>query len=194
MISPLSPSISFPEHLKNKSQEKSAEPVHSIGDTVMHPSEGICVIDQIERRLFNASYTTYYVLKPQHGKSSSTVYLPVERGNTLLRDLLEKAEIDQIISKSTHCPTLWIEDNKLRKKTFSELLLEGDYVKLIRMIRDIHEHNAMRIADGKKPCAADEAVLQEAENILHQEFAYSLNLPIEEIGDYIRMHLEDEVA
>ncbi|MBQ8093047.1 MAG: CarD family transcriptional regulator [Clostridia bacterium] len=177
--------INIPEHLKNKGQNAAVEPVHAVGDTVMHPSEGICVVERIEKRLFNASYVMYYVLKPTQGKSSSTVYLPIERGNSLLRHLLVKSEIDQIISKSTTCPSLWIDDNKTRKKCFNDLLLEGDYVKLLRMIYDIHTHTDQRISEGKKPCAADEAILEEAERLLHQEFAYVLELPVEEIAGYI---------
>ena len=178
--------INIPDHIKNKELAVSADPVHAVGDIVMHPSEGICTVEQIEKRLFNAAYSMYYVLKPRLGKSSSKVYLPVERGNSLLRHLLVKSEIDQIICKSIDCPTLWVEDNKQRKKSFNELLAEGDYVKLIRMISDIHEHTEQRIAEGKKPCAADEAVLEEAERLLHQEFAYVLNLPVEEITGYIK--------
>lgn len=196
MISPTSAAIKInvPDHIKNKEVAASAEPVHSVGDIVMHPSEGICTVEQIEKRLFNASYSIYYVLKPKLGKSSSKVFLPVDRGNTLLRHLLEKSEIDQIICRSIDCPTLWIEDNKQRKKSFHELLTEGDYVKLIRMISDIHEHTELRVAEGKKPCAADEAILEEAERILHQEFAYVLDLPIEEISGYIKDRMTEASA
>jgi len=64
--------------------------------------------------------------------------------------------------------------------------MEGDYVKLIRMIRDIHVHTEMRIAEGKKPCAADETICEEAERLLHHEFAYVLGLPVEDIAGYIQ--------
>ncbi|MBQ9010599.1 MAG: CarD family transcriptional regulator [Clostridia bacterium] len=179
-----------PESLQNTERPASMSPVHAIGDIVMHPSEGICVIEKIEAREFNASSMTYYVLKPKLGKSSSTVYLPVNRGNTLLRHLLVKTEIDQIIFDSISCPSLWIEDNKKRKKTFNDLLSEGDYVKLIRMIQDIHTHTEERIAEGKKPCTADETVCEEAERLLHHEFAYVLGLPVEEIAGYIQERLD----
>ena len=188
MFTPASPTpvINVPESLKNTARPASNSPLHATGDIVMHPSEGICVIEKIETREFNTSSMTYYVLKPKLRKSSSTVYLPVDRGNTLLRHLLVKSEIDQIIFDSTSCPSLWIDDNKKRKKSFNELLMEGDYVKLIRMIRDIHVHTEMRIAEGKKPCAADETICEEAERLLHHEFAYVLGLPVEDIAGYIQ--------
>ena len=178
--------LSIPDRLKKKPQEKTAEPVYAAGDTVIHPSEGICVIDKIDLNVVAANpRMLYYILKPTMSKSESTVYLPVNRGNTLLRALLTKEEIDQIILDSVSFPSVWIDDNKLRKESFTALLSEGNHVKLIRMIRDIHDHNEMRLAEGKKPCAADEAILAEAERLLHQEFAFVLDIPISDIPDYI---------
>ncbi len=184
------PAVTISESAQNISPS-SVSPVHAVGAVVIHPSEGICEIERIEKRSFNASTVAYYVLKPKFGKSSSTVYLPIDRGNTLLRSLLLKSEIDQIITDSTTCPSLWVNDNKKRKKAFNDLLSEGDYAKLIRMIRDIHDHTRERIADGKKPCAADEAILEAAERLMHQEFAYVLHLPLEEIGEYIARRISD---
>ena len=42
----------------------------------------------------------YYILKPEMDQSSATVYLPVLRGNAVLRRLLTQADIDALISRA----------------------------------------------------------------------------------------------
>ena len=77
-----------------------AEPLYSTGDTVMHPSEGICTITELRRmELGSVGMKNYYILKPTTEKSSSTIYMPVARGNTVLRRLLSKEDILSLIHK-----------------------------------------------------------------------------------------------
>lgn len=169
-----------------------ADPVYSAGDTVMHPSEGICAISELRSMdLGSAGKRNYYILKPSTSKSSSTVYLPVARGNAILRRLLSKADILALIHASREYAGLWIADSKQRKDVFSRILAEGNYAKIIRMIQEIHEERIKREAEGKKPCAADEAILLEAERLLHQEFSYVLHMSVEETTAFIRRELDE---
>ena len=128
----------------------------------------------------------YYILKPATEKSSSTVYLPVSRGNTILRRLLSREDILSFIRRSRECADLWITDTKLRKDAFSRILTEGNYAKIIRMTQEIRRDCAAREAEGKKPCATDQTILAEAERLLHQEFSYVLHLSPEETAAFIQ--------
>jgi len=80
---------------------------------------------------------------------------------------------------------LWIADNKQRKDAFSKILSEGNYAKIIRMLQEIYEENAVRQAEGKKTCTSDDAIRAEAERLLHQEFSYVLNLSLEDTAAFI---------
>jgi len=157
-----------------------AKPRFAVSDTVMHPSEGICTVSELRSMQFSGASRMYYILKPTLEKSSSTVYLPVARGNEILRRLLSEEDIRTIIRRSTQIAPVWIQDSKQRKEAFTQILSGGDYAVIIRMICEIREHSAQRIAEGKKPCAADEAILSEAERLLHQEFSYVLHLSAED--------------
>lgn len=167
------------------------DPVYRAGDTVMHPSEGVCSITEIRPMTLSSEAHRYYILKPKMEKSSSTVYLPVARGNTLLRRLLTQEDILSLIRSSRQCGSLWVADSKQRKDAFSRILSEGDYARIIRMVCEIHEQNALRVRAGKRPCASDEMILHEAERILHQEFSYVLKLPLDQIGAFIVRELHN---
>ena len=165
------------------------EPVFHVGETVMHPSEGICIIEELKHMDFSNQQRLYYVLKPAAEKSSSTVYLPVFRGNQALRRPLTRETIAQLIHSAANHQSLWIEDNKQRKEIFTRILSEGDHVKLIKLIQELHEHRILREQEGKKNCAADETILAEAEKRLHQEFAHVLHMSPEETVAYIQKNL-----
>lgn len=160
------------------------------GDTVMHPSEGICTVDSIRTMQFAGGVKrNYYVLKPAADKSSTTVYLPVERGDETLRRLLSRQDILNMIHSSTECENPWIADSKQRKEAFQRILSEGDYPRIIRIIRLLHEEGERRIGEGKKPCASDEMIREQAEQRVHQEFSYVLHMDREQTVNFIRREL-----
>lgn len=165
--------------------------MYSIGDTVMHPSEGVCTVSDIRTMQFSGGVKReYYILTPSMEKSSSTVYMPMERGDSVLRRLLSRADILALIHESTQREFEWITDSKLRKDAFTKLLHSGDIAGIIRMISEIHAFCARRIAEGKKPCASDEAILTEAQRLLHQEFSYVLKMNQDDTVTFIREELE----
>lgn len=164
--------------------------MYQIGDTVMHPAEGVCSVADVRAIRFSGSDARdYYVLRPALEKGSGTVYLPVERGDAILRRLLTRQDILDMIHASNRCASLWVEDARLRKEAFTAILREGDYAKVIRMIREIHEHNAQRLAEGKKLPATDEHILADAEQLVHQEFSYVLKMSQEETVQFILREL-----
>jgi len=165
------------------------EPVYHVGEMVMHPSEGVCTIEELKLMDFSSNVCVYYVLKPVAEKSSSTVYLPVMRGNHTLRRLLTRDTILEMIREAANQRSLWISDNKQRKETFARILSEGNHVKIIKLIQELHEHRILREQEGKRICAADENVLMEAERRLHQEFSHVLHMSLEETISFIRQNL-----
>jgi CarD family transcriptional regulator len=164
--------------------------MYQIGDTVMHPSEGVCAIEDIRPiRFSDRPAQDYYVLRPSLEKGSGTVYLPIERGNAILRRLLSHEDILGMIHESPSYAGLWADDSRTRKDRFAAILNEGNYAKIIQMIREIHEHSALRLAEGKKLSVNDEHILNDAQRILHQEFSYVLKKSPEETVAFILREL-----
>ena len=91
------------------------------GDTVMHPTEGVCLVEDVRTLQFGSAPQPYYVLHPTGEKASSTVYLPVFRGDSVLRRLLSREDILRLIHESADYDGLWIEDGRLRKEALQRL-------------------------------------------------------------------------
>lgn len=182
--------FSSPLRVQTSAPAPDAEPIFAAGDTVMHPAEGVCTVTELRDLPFSGSICKYYVLMPASEKSSLTVYVPVVRGNTLLRRLLSETDIRSLIRNSHDYAGLWIADSKQRKETFTHILSEGNYAKIIRMIHEIHLESAERAKEGKRPCSADEAIRTEAERLLHQEFSYVLHMSLNDTISFIIAELK----
>lgn len=166
------------------------EPVFRVGETIMHPSEGVCSIEALKHMDFANNARRYYVLKPVSTNGSSTVYLPVGRGNLILRRLLNQETIIRMIREAANHESLWISDNKQRKEAFTRILSEGYHVEMIRLILEMHEQEFLREKEGKKLSATDKAILDQAERRLHQEFSHVLHMTLEETVSFIRQNLD----
>ncbi|MBP3656651.1 MAG: hypothetical protein J6K32_08150 [Clostridia bacterium] len=161
------------------------------GDTVMHPAEGVCTVENVTSMSFSGMPARmYYVLHPATEKSSAVVYMPVERGDAVLRRLLSREDILALIRASREQEDIYIADSRMRRDAYTKLLASGDYAKIIRMIAILHEERERRAADGRKPCATDEAILTQAERLVHQEFSRVLGLSLPDTIAFIRRQAE----
>ncbi len=160
--------------------------MYRIGDMVMHPSAGVCKIEDIREECFSAAGPKrYYILKPVYENGRSTIYLPVENLKVKLRKLLSTEDIYELIHSVTLTNTLWVDNDAQRQERFRRVLVQGDQAQIIQLIIEIHEKQKEKQAAGKKLHMADGKILQEAEKRIHQEFGYALNLKPDEVAPFI---------
>ena len=84
----------------------------------------------------------------------------------------------------------WIEDDAERKEQYGAILHSGDRKALALLIRTLYLHRQALKASGRKFHAADEQILERAQKLLHEEFAYVLNIQPEEVPLFITRQLE----
>lgn len=80
----------------------------------------------------------------------------------------------------------------MRKEKYREILKNGDRQELIQLIRTLYLHQQELKKAGKKFHATDEKILNEAEKILHHEFAYVLDIKLEEVVPFISKEINIE--
>ncbi len=161
-----------------------------IGDTVLFGTEGVFVIDQITQKEIGGKTADYYALKSR-GKDNSVIYLPLENQTLIgkVRPLLTESEICELLTKISDFDDLWIDDNKLRKEKFQEILQSGDREELIRLASTIYKHQQDMKLRHRKLSISDERILKEAERIISIEFAYVLNIDRSDVPKYIQSHI-----
>ncbi|WP_405314968.1 CarD family transcriptional regulator [Faecalibacillus faecis] len=167
----------------------------SVGHMVMHPNAGVCKIEDIRKQKFSKlEEQLYYILKPIYDNNASIIYVPVESDKVVLRRLLSINDIKTLIHSVSLDKPLWIENDARRNEKFKAILNSGDHVIIIQLIIEIHNQEIEKKKTGKKLHMADGRIMQEAEKMIHQEFAYSLKLDIDEVASYImnELHIETE--
>lgn len=160
--------------------------MYEIGDVVVFGAEGLCRIEEITEKKFGKEKIQYYVLR-QLNRGNSVNYVPVnnEKSVSKMRAVLTEKEIREIISETSGTASNWIENNRERQLAFKEIILYGDSIDLIRLVRDLYIRRKEQAANGKKLHAADERVFKDAENIVFEEIAYALRIPKEKVMDFI---------
>lgn len=169
--------------------------MYQIGDMVMHPGAGVCRVEDIKALNFaRTGSKMYYILKPIYESKQTTIYIPTDKSKIKLRKLPSAEDIHKLINSVSTKNKLWTDNNTQRHDMFLQVLHSGKQSDIIQLIIEIHEKEKEKQLEGKKLHVADERILREAEKLIHQEFAYSLQLKPEDVAPFImgELHLEEK--
>lgn len=161
------------------------------GDRVVYGIHGVCQVVDIESRMIDRKTVEYYVLQPV-GQGDAKFYVPTQNPAAVakMRKVLTKAEINQMLESEEVKADSWIPNEAIRKETYRQIISRADCVELIRMIRALYIHKQEQLAAGKKFHQCDEAFMRDAERLIRSELAEVLEIPREQVADYIRSKVE----
>lgn len=160
--------------------------MYKINDTVIYASYGVCSITAIETHDFSGENVEYYVLQPI-GDNKNKFYIPISNSKLLdkMRSVYSREEVEELIRIMPDEEFIWIDDEIKRKETYRKIIEEGDRRKLIKLIKTLYIRKQEFAEQNKKLHTSDERFLDDAENLLYDEFAYALNIQRNEVISYI---------
>jgi len=166
-------------------RRKKVKPL-KISDTVIHMPEGVCKVTEIiERELSTSGRHKYYILVPVYDPGTK-IYVPIEGSGHKIRSLLSCEEVNNLIQDISEADYIWIEDEKKRQETYSDIIAGGDHKMVISLIRTLDREKSRKEEAGKKFHSADERIFKEAERILNEEFGFVLGIKPSSVPDYIK--------
>lgn len=164
--------------------------MYEIESVVMHITNGICKIKDIQEKSFAQNINQkYYVLQPVF-ETGTTLFVPIENNLARIRTLLTKEEINgmmQTLANQQDKP--WINDDNQRLSHFKTVLKNGNQQEILSMLHTIYLKQIQKKQSGKKLRFTDERVKNVAEKLVQQEFSYVLQIPQEEVPDWICSHI-----
>lgn len=165
----------------------------SVGDTVSYGTQGICKIKEIAKMTIGKEEKEYFVLIPVRDQRA-TVYLPTDNEKLLhnMRTVLSANEIDKLIDKAAENIMDWIENDADRKEHCNNVIKSGDRYQLLRLIEMLYTKREELKFTKKHFHISDEKYLREAERLLHDEFAYALNISKDNVPDYILSRIKNQ--
>jgi len=163
----------------------------SKGDTVIYGIHGICKITDVQIKEFMGEKAEYFVLNPVYDERA-TVFVPCQNESltSKMKRIMSPAEIHDMIRAMPDEKQMWIENEQERKKSYSDILKNGDRKALIGLIKTLYLHKEKQGASGKKLHISDENFLRDAEKILYEEFAHVLQIKRDQVLPFICEQIE----
>lgn len=163
------------------------------GQHVIYSTNGLCLIKDIQYMSFipGTEAKDYYILKPIRG-NSSTIYVPTDNDTLMgkMRHVMTKEEIDKLLSSIKSQKITWEDNRKIRTENFHNTLINGVNADLLLMISCIYMKKKEMQTISKTLSASDSKFLENAEKLVEEEFAFTLDIPPSEVGKYIRSILD----
>lgn len=160
-------------------------------DYVIYGNNGVCTIKDIGPLDIPGipKERIYYTLVPYYTKDSQ-IFTPVDSNKVIMRALIHKDDVMQLIEEIPDIEILWITDEKQRETQYKETLRKCDCRELIRIIKTIYQRMQNRILEGKKVTASDEKYFHLAEDSLYGEFAIALGIERNQVREFITGKVE----
>ena len=156
------------------------------GDYVVYGCKGIHkIIDTTVLNLDGVSKDKeYYVMQP-YDKPTGSVYAPVDATKINMRKVMSKDEAAAFIKAVPGIGVLDIKNNKQREDAYKECIKSCSPDELMRVIKTLHLRKEERISQGKKLTLTDTHYMQQAEGILYDVLALVLDMPKDDVPEYI---------
>lgn len=163
-----------------------------IGDYIVCGNNGICTVENIStidvpdvdpNRL-------YYILQPVYAKTS-VVYIPVDNEKIIMRKVLTKEQVNELIDHIPEIETIREMNDKLREERFKECMKHYDCADWIKVIKTLYLRKQERVQKGQKVTATDARYLKTAEDNLYCEFAMALGIEKNEVEAFIEKRMEE---
>lgn len=154
------------------------------GDLIIYGSTGVCRVLKIgPPQGIPASDTSklYYTLAPIY--STGTIYIPVDT-KVFMRPVINRQQAKALIARIPQiqeelCCT---KDPKMLAERYRASLLTHQCEDLVQLIKSIYTKNH---TTGRKPGNIDQQYMKRAQELLHGELAMALDIPVEQVEDYI---------
>jgi len=140
------------------------------GEIVFYENKGVCeVMDVITMNLQGIPKDKlFYVLHPYFTKDDK-IFTPIDNDKIIMRKLITKEEVDQLVGEISEIEELIIDNEKMREETYKECIRSCECKQWVRIIKTLKKRRNRRIQDGKKTTASDDRYLKLAENNLYSE-------------------------
>lgn len=157
-----------------------------INDYVMYGTTGVCeVTDIVKQKNRDMVESEYYVLNPVYD-SNTTIKIPVDNEKIIIRPVVSKSAIADLMCNPSEKEITWIENDRQRSSDFKEIIKAGDCKDLVGLVKVMSQKKIEKKAKEKKLNQTDMNIMKLAEKLVNEEFSVVLNISPDEVASYIK--------
>lgn len=154
------------------------------GDYVVNSNNGICRIDDIVELNTPNGKKKYYLLIP-FNEQTAKIYIPLDSASKRIRYAMNKDQAIQLIESIKNINETYIENEKEREKIYKDAINSCNPQKLVGIIKNLYLRRLERTNSGKKNTVVDDRYFKLAENQLHNELSFALQVEKEQVVQII---------
>lgn len=167
--------------------------MYQIGQLIVYGAEGVCRVEQVGPLDMRGAQrgVSYYTLSPLHREGR--IFTPVDT-TVHTRPVMTKEEAKALIRRMPTIPEEVFENSnpRLLSEHYQAMLRSYECVDLVRLIRAIYAKGRAVAEKGRRLGQVEERSMKRAEEMLHGELSAALDIPVEEVENYIARTLEGE--
>lgn len=158
-----------------------------IGTILSYGPAGVCEITDIRMERTFEGKALCYVLSPISDERT-TIFVPTDNEVLIakMHRLMTAEEIETLIQSIPTANDEWIKDERQRTEEYKRILDNGSCDELVCLIKTLRKRKKEVLCMGKRLRISDGNFLKQAENKLHNEIAYVLGIPRDEVDAYIQ--------
>ncbi|MBM6924334.1 CarD family transcriptional regulator [Pseudoflavonifractor phocaeensis] len=163
-----------------------------VGDLIVYSGSGVCRVMAVgQQTARTGTQRTYYTLRPLQG--TEIIYAPVD-SSVSMRPALTRGEADALIRRlpTIQAAAVTGTNAQLLNHSYQALFQSNSCTDLVGLLKCIHGKDIAARKQGKRPGKVEERYRKRAEELLYGELSAALELPVEEIPNYIRHRLGEQ--
>jgi CarD family transcriptional regulator len=165
----------------------------AIGDYVIYGDTGVCRISNITKLDLACADKDilYYVLNPLYDKG--VIFAPKDNGALRMRHIIAKEEAERLIDMIPAIQAEAYHNSALRELSdhYRNIIKTSDCAELIEMTMSIYAKKIQREEGNAKLGLIDQKFMKQAESFLFGELAIALDIPREDVREYIESKVQN---
>ena len=166
------------------------------GDYVYYGSGGVCRVADVCFAPLEGmpKEKQYYVLHSLHD-ANSVMYVPVNSETVFLRELLTEQKAMDLLDQIREISEIDEPNAKLLKLKYAEAMGKHDPVEWVRVMKTVHGrvHHPARQTKAQRISDTERSFAENAKRYLYTELSLILSVPVNEMEEYIKRHVESMV-
>lgn len=157
-----------------------------VNDIVLHYRSGVSTItgtatfDNVE----------YFILKAKRDAGVS-IYIPIANATQVIRPIMDEANADAIILYMKGIEPNFNPNTKQRRDDYKRRLASGNILDIAYLVRHLYLYkHAETLPEKVKFGQVDFDILNNARNMLYDEFIITYNVTEEEIDDFVEERMK----
>lgn len=166
--------------------------MYQVNDLVVYGSTGVCRVQEIREQNFpgTGEKRLYYFLRPLY--EDCAISVPVDSDKVFLRPIISKTEAQRLIDgiPGIHAQVYHSRVSRELAEHYEAILKSHDCGSLMELTVSIYTKKKDFLDQKRKFGTVDERFLKRAEDLLFGELAAALEIPRNQVHNFIETRME----